>query len=147
MRATGKCWKACVLQRADGAERRTWETRMISRKQDSKSKRLKVLLNLLHMNWKQRTWPYRCCTSATCLGLNQVINTMFATSKSPATSHLKAGGNVTMLSPPCSMAQLAYFAPNKVFEPHLIAAALLSFKISTIRHATTTAIYSNSFEI
>jgi hypothetical protein len=50
------------------------------------------------------------------------------------------------LSPPCSMAQLAYFALNKVFEPHLIAAALLSFKISTIRHATTTAIYSNSFE-
>jgi hypothetical protein len=47
---------------------------------------------------------------------------------------------------PPAMPQLAYFLQNKVLEPHLIAAALLSLKFSTIGYDPATTRYSNSFK-
>jgi hypothetical protein len=45
------------------------------------------------------------------------------------------------------MAQLAYIILNKVFKPHLIAAALLLYKFSTTSYATTIASNIKTFKI
>jgi hypothetical protein len=81
--------------------------------------------------------------------LEPVMTTLTTTSLTASEDKMSVGGAIAdaCLSHPRAMAQLAYIIPNKVFKPHLIAAALLLYKFSTTSHATIIASNTKTFEI